>query len=36
MTDTQAELNIGIGNLESEKTFLKPAKVKIIRLQKKN
>lgn len=30
MTDTQAELNIGIGNLESEKTFLKPAKVKIV------
>lgn len=30
MSETQAELKIGIGNLESEKTFLKPAKVKIV------
>jgi len=30
MTDTQAELKIGIGNIDSEKTFLKPAKVKIV------
>jgi len=28
--ETQAELKLGIGTQESEKTFLKPAKVKIV------
>lgn len=33
MSDTQIELKIGIGSIESDKTFLKPAKVKIVNVR---